>query len=213
MRARYSLAPNSGELQHQVLRISDRRQAELAALLNRIVLRAAEILGHNRLQQQCNDLYQTTGSVDADKLYIDLGKTVCALRLKYVWTMAYEPQNSGLWYGESDPAESERDIMRTIYDWFLKAREKLAKTHKSAGVEFRTEDNYLLMGGRCIRDPLPSAESDEGFRAWLEYGQQVLLETGLAQEIDNTPRSGQPQASGLLGQQFFQPWTAPSSFS
>ncbi|KAG8530410.1 uncharacterized protein KY384_004912 [Bacidia gigantensis] len=216
-RATYRLVPVSGVSPHQYLNINDSRQLKYAAMLNRLVLRAVEKLGHAQLQSQCMSLPQTTGKVDTATLNSQMHSTTCVLRLRYSFLLAHEPSTFGQPFDHSNAVSHLRKMLRVLYYWCFKTAEAAAKRGNFSGSEFADGQNYLVVDNRRIMDPLPDIENDDGFDAWLDQGRHVLQGAGLGA---NHYISDNAFGSSTYGQQypssdhhhFPQSWIAHSNF-
>ena len=172
-----------------------------AANLNRIPLRAIEILGHNTLQKACNSLFQTSPKMDALKmaeLGRDLGKVVCSQRLRQAWSslhdhpLSYEQQRSAA------HLECLTHVTRSLYFWYIRVQKKI---DRKVDLLHNSEQNYFEINGRRVADPLPVIESEEQYQAWCRHGQAVLFAAGLGGQapFSNTYRPSLATAAPLSG--------------
>lgn len=172
-----------------------------AANLNRIPLRAFEILGHNALQKACNSLFQTSPKMDATKmaeLARDLGKVVCSQRLRQAWSSLHETRLSYEQQRSTAHLERLTHVTRSLYFWYIRVQRKI---DRKLDLLHNSEQNYFEINGRRVADPLPVIESEEQYQAWCRHGQAVLFAAGLGGQapFSNTYRPSLATAAPRSG--------------
>lgn len=163
---------------------------QMFVALNRLMLRAVEIQSHATLQDLANRRLQTGGSTNIAQVTMVLGlfeQYCCALRLRYAWCRLYErPHSSADSQTIAESRQRLREVLKSLYFWIFKLREKLEKNDKEAANALRRNESSFCIGGRWVNDPLPTIENEAGFETWLDQGRNVLMDAGLA------PRSSVP---------------------
>lgn len=172
-----------------------------AASLNRIPLRAIEILGHNALQKSCNSLFQTSPKMDAldmAALGRDLGKVACSQRLQQAWSLLHGAPTSYEQQRSAAHLESLKHVIRSLYFWYIRVQTKI---DRKVDLSHNSEQNFFEINGRKVADPLPVIESEEQYQAWCRQGQAVLFDAGLGGQapFSNTYRPSLTTAAPCSG--------------
>ena len=174
---------------------------KFAANLNRIPLKAFEILGHNALQKACNSLFQTSPKMDPLKmaeLGRDLGKVVCSQRLRQAWSSLHELPLSYEQQRSAAHLERLRHVTRSLYFWYIRVQKKI---DRNMDLVHNSEQNFFEINGKRVADPLPVIESEEQYQAWCRQGQAVLFAAGLGGQapFSNTYRPSLATAAPYSG--------------
>ena len=145
-----------------------------AATINRVVLRAIELVVHDSLQRQCNEVVKKTSSISRSALVAlvpQLGKIVCSLRLRYAW---------GHLHGDHSILKASENIARIYFDYYMRALKKSQITADCIGPNSHGGSNHTSIDGKLILDPFPPPNSPGHFDEWLRDGYLILQQAGLA---------------------------------
>ena len=175
----YSLIPLDNGGDPLTLNICQHRDVLTDAVsINRIILRAVEIVAHEKLQGLCKHILQSSPKIQEPEMVSlarDLGEAACSLRLRIAWSEIHELLSAPApgQMTQTQPMETMRKIARILYFWYLNA---LKKREKYVEMNFDGDEHFLNVHGLHISDPLPTVdgESDNGFDTWLRAGRTVL---------------------------------------
>ena len=187
--------------------------------INRIILRAVEIIAHEAIQKQCKNMLKTSSRAQAHDLTAllqNLGKIANTLRLRIAWCDVHEQSSTGNAEILAAKMRELKKVTRIIYFWYVTAWKK---RQKDPSMNFHDQQNHLSVGEILVPDPFPdpdSDESDESFKSWLSHGQAVLAAAGLSEQPTHTYPSftqyfPDDQVPSSLIRSPFQSQVAPSN--
>ncbi|KAL9102574.1 MAG: hypothetical protein Q9163_002292 [Psora crenata] len=153
-----------------------------AATLNRIALRALELVTHDVLQKKCKDMLKTSCEIEAPGLVAlvqELGKIACSLRLRHAWEQAFGDHGPLDAADVMAPTTRVANVARSYYDYYLRALKKRQR-EPTVGLNLSNQQNYTKVDDKLIFDPFPVPGSQGSFEDWLGYGLVVLQQAGIA---------------------------------
>lgn len=157
---------------------ADQADILVAAQLARIVSRSLELEAFAHLQAQMGDLVlrEPQANVDIESLVHGLGRVLLTLRWRMAWWKRFGDGSSVDIFRDRfvDRVES---LLRILYFYYMYAFKKLPR-----GTDLRSYKGIrsVYADAKPLYEKLPHDESFEGFRAWLDQGEELIEQAGVA---------------------------------
>ena len=163
---------------------ADQVHIKVAAQLSRIVSRALEIEAFAHLQAQMSDLVlrESQGNIDIESLVHNLGRILLTLRWRMAWWKRFGDGSSGDVFRDKF-VDRVQSLLRILYFYYMYAFKRMPH-----GTDLRSFKGVrsVYADANSIFEKLPHDESFEGFRAWLDQGEEIIKQAGV---VDYLSRS------------------------
>lgn len=154
----------------------------LAAQLSRIVCRKLEVAGYAALQKLLNGWHDQPADQQAIALQ-QIGHILLTLRWRVSW---WELLGDGGRQEQVDIVKQRFEdrvtrLCRVLYFYYCNIRKKLPSFSDTKGLE-GIWSRYADAG--LVYDDFPKIESLSGFQEWMSRGKELIVEAGVAGNLD-----------------------------